>query len=139
MNSTEPQPIAANEVTSKPPRRKFTAKYKANIVARLEACDSASEKGALLRKEGLYSSLVTKWKQQAEEATLSGLSEKKRGPKPKRSPESIELEKLKREVQRLTTKLNHAEKIIDVQKKLSEVLGVTLAPPPPYDEDSESE
>ncbi len=137
MSITEPQPIAANEVRPRAERRKFTAKYKANILAKLSACNSPTEKGILLRKEGLYSSLVTKWKQQADGGALNALA-KKRGPKAKRSPEGIELERLKREVERLNEKLRRAECIIDVQKKLSDVLEGTLHSPPPYEADSEN-
>jgi transposase-like protein len=99
------------------------------VLEQADACKQPGEIGALLRREGLYSSHLTSWRNQRHEGTLKAL-ERKRGPKPKRTPEHTEVEKLRRENERLRERLRKAEKIIDVQKKLAEVLGLD-------DEDSE--
>ena len=80
--------------------------------------------GALLRREGLYSSLVSKWREQRERGSLTGLSGQKRGPKV--DPQAKEVERLQRENKRLQEKLERAELIIDVQKKVARLLGVPL-------------
>jgi transposase len=111
------------EITERPLRRRFTKEYKLRILEEADRCTKAGETGALLRREGLYSSHLTNWRGQRHEGTLKAL-ERKRGPKPKRRPEQAEVEKLRRENERLRERLRKAEKIIDVQKKLSEVLGL---------------
>ena len=87
--------------------------------------------GALLRREGLYSSLVSKWREQRERGSLSGLSGQQRGPKV--DPNAAELARLQRENKRLKEQLERAELIIDVQKKVAQLVGVT--PPPKNEED----
>jgi transposase len=111
------------EITERAQRRRFTKEYKLRILEEADRCTKAGETGALLRREGLYSSHLTNWRSQRHEGTLKAL-ERKRGPKPKRTPEQAEVEKLRRENERLRERLLKAEKIIDVQKKLSEVLGL---------------
>ena len=91
--------------------------------------------GALLRREGLYSSHVTTWRSQRQAGTLQALSSKKRGRKGK-SPAEVENQKLRRENVRLQRKLKRAEFLLDIQKKASEILGIEL---PPVDEDEEDE
>lgn len=105
------------EVRSKAKRRRFTAAYKRRIVEEAAKCENG-EVAALLRREGLYSSSLSHWRKQYENGGLDALSAKKRGRKPK-APESKELEKLRRENERLQAKLQQAELIIEVQKKVS--------------------
>jgi hypothetical protein len=83
--------------------------------------------GAILRREGLYSSHITKWKRQRDESTLVALASKKRGRKPDKDPTEKENERLRQRVAQLERKLETAELIIDVQKKVSQLLGIPLA------------
>ncbi len=120
------------ETEVRPPlgRRRFTQSYKKRILAELDACNHFGEKGALLRREGLYSSHLGTWRRQREAGMLAGLRPKRRGRKPKpKNPLATENERLQRENQRLTEKLRQAEAIIDVQKKVSEILGIPLKAP----------
>ena len=109
------------EVLSRPQRRRFTAEYKLKIIAQADRCTKAGELGALLRKEGLYSSYLRSWRKQCDEAALSRLV-RKRGRKPKKHPLDDENKALRRQVESLQRQLKKAETIIDVQKKLSEIL-----------------
>lgn len=116
-------------VPEKPVRRRFTAEYKIRILREADRCTGPGQLGALLRREGLYSSHLNTWRQQREQGTLAGLAPKRRGPKLNPdAPLIAENERLKRANQRLATKLRQAEAIIEVQKKLSEVLGIPLPP-----------
>ena len=112
------------EVVPKAKRRQFTAKYKLRIVREADACTEPGQIGSLLRREGLYSSYLSKWRQQREEGQLQALSSRKRGRKDKDSSVE-ELAQLQRENERLRARLEQAEIIIDVQKKLSQLLGLT--------------
>ncbi len=103
------------EVVAKGKRRQYPAEYKLRILQEVEACKGSGEVGALLRREGLYSSLVSKWREQRERGSLTGLSGQRRGPKV--DPQAKELEHWQRENKRLQEKLERAELIIDVQKK----------------------
>jgi transposase len=115
------------EVVPQAKRRRFSAKYKLRILEEADACREPGEIGALLRREGLYSSYLTAWRRQREQGQLDALSPKKRGRKPS-VDEALakELDALKRENQRLESRLQQAETIIEVQKKLSGLLGLTL-------------
>lgn len=113
------------EVVVKAQRRQYTAAYKQRILAEAAACHSPSEVGALLRREGLYASSIGKWRQRSQTGALQGLATQKRGPKV--DPQSVELARLQRENERLRERLRQAELIIEVQKKVSQLLGVTLA------------
>ncbi len=104
-------------------RRRFTAEYKVRIVREAEQCGSGGV-GALLRREGLYSSHLTTWRRQLADGQLAGLAPKKRGPKV--DPQAAELARLKRENERLQVRLQQAEAIIAAQKKLAELFGMTL-------------
>lgn len=107
------------EVTEKAVRRKFTAAFKLRILKEAEACTRQGQLGALLRREGLYYSNLTLWKRQINQ----GLIPKKRGPLPERpDPNVRRIAELERENARLTHKLKHAELIIDVQKKVADLL-----------------
>ncbi len=117
------------EVPAKAARRRFTAEYKLRILKLADACTEPGSLGALLRQEGLYSTNLATWRRQRDEGTLSALTPKKRGRKEKgRDPLLLENTKLRKENERLTMRLRHAELIIDVQKKVSQMLGVPLTP-----------
>jgi len=118
------------EVPAKAARRRFTADYKLRILKLADACTEPGSLGALLRQEGLYSTNLATWRRQRDEGTLSALTPKKRGRKGNgREPLLLENTKLRKENERLTMRLRHAELIIDVQKKVSQMLGVPLTPP----------
>ena len=122
-------PVAADpEVSTRGIRRRFSAAYKRRILQEADKCDSG-ELGALLRREGLYHSNLTTWRRQRESGELSGLQPKKRGKKPNPDRPLIqENERLRRQNMRLEKRLRQAETIIDVQKKLCDVLGLTVPP-----------
>lgn len=123
------QGIPDPAVSERPDRRRFTAEYKARILQEADRCTQSGEVGALLRREGLYSSHLANWRQLRDEGALTGLAPKQRGPKPSTdAPLLAENERLKRENERLAAKLRQAETIIEVQKKLSELLGFPLPP-----------
>ena len=111
------------EVVVRAQRRQFTADYKKRILAEADAARGVGATGALLRREGLYSSHLTHWRQQRD----LGLAPHRRGPRPNRNPLSEEVRNLKRQNDHLTQRLARAELIIDVQKKVSLLLGVPLA------------
>jgi len=118
------------EVPEKAQRRRFEAAYKLRIVEAADCLTGPGEVGELLRREGLYSSHLTNWRRQRDEGSLAGLEPKRRGRKARRKdPQAQELAKLRRENQRLALRLRQAEMIIDVQKKVSEMLGIPLASP----------
>lgn len=112
--------VRESEVSARPRRRQFSAEYKLKIVEAAGRCRGRGEVGALLRREGLYSSHLAAWRREA----LAGLVQRKRGHKPE-STERRRIEQLERENARLKRRLEQAEAIIDVQKKLSAVLGIT--------------
>jgi transposase-like protein len=112
------------EVTPKAQRRTFSAEYKLRILDEARACRNYGERGALLRREGLYSSHLTHWRRELHDGALAGLKPKKRGPKA--DPRALENANLQREIARLQAKLERAETIIDVQKKLSLLLSLPM-------------
>jgi transposase-like protein len=114
------------EVLEKPRRRRFTAEYKERIVRAAEACTEWGAIGALLRREGLYTSNLEKWRKKLAQGGREALAVK-RGRKPKRTPAEVELEKLRKRHARLEQRLKQAETIIDIQKKVAEMLGAPLA------------
>jgi transposase len=114
------------EVMAKPTRRRFTAEYKLRILRQAEVLSGRGELGALLRREGLYSSNLTAWRKQRERGELEGLS-RKRGPLPK--PRNVLADKVKvleRENARLKARAERAEGLVELQKKVSEILGIEL-------------
>ena len=113
--------VRETEVGARPRRRHFSAEYKLKIVEAAERCRGRGEIGALLRREGLYSSHLTTWRREA----LAGLQERRRGRKPA-SAERRRIEQLERENARLKRCLEQAGTIIEVQKKVSSLLGITL-------------
>jgi transposase len=127
------------EVPEKKPRRKFTAQYKLRILEQADACKEPGQIAALLRREGLYSSNLTTWRRQKEQGQLEALSPKKRGRKEKqKNPLAQKVAQLERENERLRRKLQQAETIIDVQKKISQILGISQNLPEPEEEENNS-
>src|SRR5947199_10641102 len=117
------------EVTPQAKRRIFAAAYKKRILAEADAAAGSGQIGELLRREGIYSSTLTRWRRERDNAVDSAFSQK-RGPEPKRNPLTAENEKLRRQNQRLQEDLRKAEIIIDVQKKVAMLLGRPLPPVP---------
>lgn len=112
------------EVVADAKRRTFTAEYKQRILSEADAAAMQSGAiGALLRREGLYSSHLVTWRRERAAGILKGLAPHKRGPKSKRGPQEDEIQKLRRENQRLSEELRKAEIVIDVQKKVGALLG----------------
>jgi len=124
------------EVLERPQRRRFTAKYKLQVLQQADACTAQGEIGALLRREGLYSSHLSSWRRLRESGALAGLTARKRGRKVDPAKQQIRrMAELERENQRLRERLAKAETIIDVQKKVSSLLGITLSQPPTDESD----
>lgn len=122
--ATPPNP----EVVERPAKRTFTTEYKQRILRETDRC-KPGEIGALLRREGLYRSHVHKWREQWGKAEQEALAPKKRGRKAKEpTPESKRIADLERENARLQRRLKRAEAVIDLQKKISEILGIPLSP-----------
>ena len=117
----EPDP----QVVPKARRRQFSAQYKLRILDEADNCTERGGVGALLRREGLYSSHLTDWRRQRDRGALEGLRGQKRGRKP--DPQGAEIARLQRENEQLSMRLERAEKIIEVQKKLAQLLGTTPA------------
>ena len=124
------------EVAARSARRRFTGDYKRSIVEQADACEDTGAIGALLRREGLYSSQLSTWRRQARQGELAALAPKKRGRKTTVSPLVEENQKLLATNARLTKRLENAELIIDVQKKLAALLGRPI-PDTKIDEESE--
>ena len=111
------------EVVPKGKRRKFSAEYKRRILEKADDCTESGQIGALLRQEGLYSSHLSTWRQQRERGALEALNPRKRGRKRKDELER-KVAQQQREIERLQTRLEQAKTIIEVQKKLSRLLGL---------------
>ncbi len=115
------------EVNEKPVRRRFDAAYTLRILEEADRCTEPGQLGELLRREGLYSSHLANWRRLREQGSLQSLGPKKRGRKAKRKDATTkELDRLRRENQRLAERLRQAETIIEVQKKVSEMWGISL-------------
>ena len=113
------------EVPESKPRRKLTAKYKLRILAEADVCNQPGQIGALLRREGLYSSSLTMWRRQREKGLLQAMTPKKRGRKEKqKNPLAKDVARLENENRRLKLRLRKAELIIEAQKKMAEILGI---------------
>jgi transposase len=123
------------EVVAKPQRRSYTAEYKLRILREAEvAAVTRGAVGALLRREGLYSSLLVNWRRERAQGMREALTPQKRGPKSKRNPMAEEMQKLQRQNARLNEELRKAHIVIDIQKKVAALLGHPLP-----DEDPERE
>jgi transposase len=114
------------EVVVKAQRRRFTAEYKQRILQEADAGTHPGEVGALLRREGLYSSHLSTWRRQRAQGELQGLMPAKRGRRA--DPQAVENARLQRETERLKAQLARAELIIEVQKKVSQLLGLPEMP-----------
>jgi transposase-like protein len=114
------------EVSDNATRRRFTAEYKRRVLLEADRCHKRGELGALLRREGLYSSHLTNWRRQREQGELAAGRARKRGPTPK--PVDPRVKQLEVENRRLQRKLARAETIITLQKKVAEILGIPLKP-----------
>lgn len=111
-----------NEVKPRRKRRRFTVKYKLEVLRKVEECESG-EIGAYLRSEGLYYATVDNWRKQYEEGALQSLADNKRGRKKKENPElEKQIKQLQKEKQKLQKKLDQAELIIEFQKKIADLL-----------------
>jgi transposase len=125
MTTKEQVTVARTEVEAKPRRRSFTAEYKRRILAEVDACDRG-EQGALLRREGLYSSHLVAWRRARKGGELEGLAAKKRGPAPKRDERDETIARQEKEIAKLRRRAEHAEAIVEVQKKVAALLGSPL-------------
>jgi transposase-like protein len=117
-----PEAVPDPEVPARRARRRFTTAYKLEILRKADACTRSGELGALLRKEGLYSSHVVTWRRQR----AHGLTPKTRGRK--KTAVDPRVKKLEQENRRLTSRLQRADTIIAFQKKVAELLGIPLKP-----------
>jgi len=123
VNGKKPGGQPPTEVTARAQRRRFTAADKRRIVAEADACRKRGQIGALLRREGVYSSQLSTWRKQREQGELTDPTKRGRPGE----PASAELQRLQRENERLRRELEKARFVIDVQKKLSQVLGLEQA------------
>jgi len=118
----QPEP----EVVPRATRRSFSAAYKQRVVEEVGQCTERGQIGALLRREGLYSSQLSTWRRQQEAGGLQGMSPQKRGRKASRDTKDVEIAALRRKNEQLQRQLTQAELIIGAQKKLAEALEQTL-------------
>jgi transposase-like protein len=117
-------------------RRHFSTSEKRRIVAAADACTKPGELGALLRREGIYSSMLANWRKQIARANETALAPRRRGPKPDPArAEKLRIEQLERDKARLERELAQARLIIDVQRKVAALLGVPTGTPPKQDEE----
>jgi len=114
------------ELVERAKRRKFTAEYKLEILAKADACTEPGEIGALLRREGLYSSLLTEWRRARKDGALEAL-QRPRG-RPKADPRDRLIAELERRAERAEAELFKARKVIEVQGNVSALLGELLEP-----------
>jgi transposase len=128
LNGTPTTALPDPEVRPKAKRRQFTTEYKKRILDEADACTTPTQRGALVRREGLYSSHLNAWRRQRDQGILDGLAPKKRGVKP--DPLALENAQLRHEIEQLQAQLHRAETIIEVQKKVSQLLGLPSTPTP---------
>jgi transposase len=114
---------------SRPKRRRFGAEYKLRILAEVDSFSQPGQIAGLVRREGLYWSHILRWRREREEGVLNALLPVQRGPKPKeRNPLEAELKQVQKEKRILERRLRRAELLLDIQKKASELMGITLDP-----------
>jgi transposase len=116
------------EVEAKGKRRRFTGEYKLRVLREAEALSGSGEIGALLRREGLYSSNLTAWRKQRERGELAGLSRRRGAAGKPRNPLAGKMMALERENARLKRRAERAEGLVEIQKTVSEILGIALKP-----------
>lgn len=127
--------VMETEVVEKAKRRLFTAEYKQRVLAEIDRASQAGEIGAILRREGLYSSVISAWRRQREAGEFTALTPKKRGPKAKvPDARDRELVELQRKLVKSEARLKRAEALLGVQKKVADLFGIEL-PPRPSDEE----
>jgi len=114
------------ELVERPRRRRFTAEYKLRIVRAADGCTRPGEIGALLRREGLYSSLLTEWRRARDSGALGALAPKQRGRRGP-SPAEVEVQALRRRLDRTQADLETARRVIEVQGNVSALLEELLA------------
>jgi len=115
------------EVSAKAGRRRFTAEYKRRVLQEADACSKSGEVGALLRREGLYTSHLAAWRAARSRGELAGLAPRKRGPQAKPTDaRDKHIAELERELKRYQARAERAEALVEVQKKLSLLLGLDL-------------
>ena len=130
-NDTSPEV----EVLAKAERRTFTAEYKRKVLQQVDAATEPGAIAAILRREGIYSSHLASWRAARERGELAGLTPNRRGPKPAvRDPRDRKIAVLERENARVTARLRRAEGLIELQKKVADLLGIELPPAPPSEE-----
>ncbi len=123
--STAPDP----EVLEKPRRRRFSADFKLRILQETDSCTKSGQVGAILRREGLYTSHLSSWRVQRDAGALGALSPKKRGPrKAESNPLAPQVAQLQKDKTRLEKKLKQAEAIIEFQKKIAAMLDIPMSP-----------
>lgn len=138
-STIKPQMLPDPEVEARPRRRTFTGEYKAKILAECDAANEPGAIGAILRREGLYSSHLVDWRRSRADGGVAGLAAKKTGRPPKSNAQRAaekELEQLRRENAQLQEKLRRADIIIDAQKKLASVLESLRTPPETNESDA---
>jgi len=114
------------EVTAKATRRRFTLEYKRRVVREADACKTPGAVGALLRREGLYSSHLAAWRAARDRGELAGVA-KRRGPAPRVvDPRDKRIAELERETTRWQKRAERAEALVEVQKKVAALLGTPL-------------
>ncbi len=119
--------IPETEVPEKAERRRFSMAYKLDVLRRLDACRQPGEVGALLRAEGLYSSHLVLWRRQREEAAAAGLAAVRRGRKAGvTDARDVRIAELEKELSRVTARAERAEALVELQKKVSEILSIPL-------------
>lgn len=130
----EEETVPEVKVAAKAERRRFTADYKRKVIGEADKCQRPGEIGALLRREGLYWSNLSNWRKQRASGELAGLTAKRRGPaRQEKNPLAERVKELERENGRLQRRADLAQGIVELQKKVSAILGIGLAKSPETD------
>jgi transposase len=122
-----PPSAASPELSPRPQRRMFSAGAKLRILAETDRAADTGGIAAILRREGLYSSTLTDWRRQRDAGAFEALKPQRRGPRPKVAKPAADLDQLRRENAKLRQRLEHAEAIIGIQKKVAALLGMPMA------------